>query len=214
MPNWCYTNISFNSENKNDLEKLYNFIEKATSNKSKYADVSDFGSNWLGNILLECDLMTLDDVKNDKVPCRCRGSIIYVDITEDQVIVDTETAWVPMMQVWQRVVEKLNLDDVDIIYTAEEPGCELYLTNDPVVDGTYMIEFFADNDHEENIFNRIFGSDDDRLYELSQKDIDSYTLKAKEIFPNLKSLDDLHKYINDGYFVFNQYQLVDIWDLD
>ena len=214
MPNWCYTNISFNSENKSDLEKLYNFIEKATSNKSKYTDVSDFGSNWLGNVLLECDLMTLDDVKNNTVPCRRRGSIIYVDITDDQVIVDTETAWVPMMQVWQKVVEKLNLDDVDIIYTAEEPGCELYWTNDPVVDGTYMIEFFAENDHERNIFNRIFESDDDSLYELTKKDIDCYTLKAKKLFPDLRSLNDLYKYINDGYFVCNQYQLVDIWDLD
>lgn len=214
MPNWCYTNISFNSENKNSLKKLYDFIERAISDESKYAKVSDFGSNWLGNVLLECDLMTLDDVKNDKVPCRCRGSIIYVDKNDDQVIVDTETAWVPMMQIWQMVIEKLELDDVDIIYTAEEPGCELYWTNDPAVEDDYMIEFCAENDYESDIFNKIFGSDDDRLYELVQKDIDNYMLKAKEIFPDLKSLDDLHKYIDDGYFVYNQYKLVDIWDLD
>ena len=214
MPNWCYTNISFNSENKNNLKKLYNFIEKATSNKSKYADVSDFGSNWLGNVLLECDLMTLDDVKNNTVPCRCRGSIIYVDITDDQVIVDTETAWVPMMQVWHKVVEKLNLDDVDIIYTAEEPGCELYWTNDPTIVGTYILEAYY-NGNENDILNYIFdGEPNCSLYDLSQKAIDEYLDKTKEFFPSMKKLEELEDEFDEFYISIHAYKYVNENELD
>lgn len=126
MPNWCYTNINIKCNSEKEAKALHDKIEKWTS--VNYCE-NGFGFNWLGNIVGNSGI---DDRKdgNDFSVC-CRGSLIYLDITDigDELIIDMETAWIPMLQMWKRICDKHLPSGYDIKYSAEETGCELYETN-------------------------------------------------------------------------------------
>ena len=132
MPNWCMNRITINHENVNELEKLNNLINEWTS---KNYLKSDFGLNWLGNIVGNSGIDTYDgDFK-----VRCRGTIDYNEVIGNQLIIDTSTAWAPMIQMWKLILEKY-LPDAELIYEAEECGCGLYCTNDPAMKSTYVFD--------------------------------------------------------------------------
>lgn len=142
MPNWCSTDITITG-GKKQVEFLHNKIEEWTS---KNAVENGFGKYWLGNILINSGVISAEQL--DKVPHpRCRGSLGFSDLNTDtepaELYIQTETAWSPMLQMWVEVLKKYNLD-LEIIYTATECGCELYLTNDPCLSDKYVIDVFDD----------------------------------------------------------------------
>ena len=99
MPNWCSTRINFYGD-KAALSDFHDKIEKYTSSSVKK---SDFGNNWLGNIVLGFGL-TYD---GDSGVC-CRGSLDFLDEANEngEFNIDTETAWVPMLRMWEKIIEK------------------------------------------------------------------------------------------------------------
>ena len=190
MPNWCMTRITFHGENAKKLEKL---IDEWTSEGLPGVD---FGGYWLGNCLVKSGVMSFDEAAYGDI--RCRGTIDYVEYTdEDELTMETSSAWSPAVEMWYLINDKLNLD-LDIVYTAEEPGCELYWTNDPAVEGTWMYEMHGDDDGNE--------------YEVDEKVI-------KEIYEEfIKSHPDAETQIThesyyaesgDNYFYAHKYLLVD-----
>lgn len=142
MPNWCQSIITFHGKN---AKKLGNLIDEWT--KEKLPEVSDyFGKDWLGNCLVNSGIMNFNEVRYGDI--RCRGSIDYVEYTdEEELTMETSSAWGPAITMWRMINDKLNLD-LDIVYTAEEPGCELYWTNDPCVEGTWMFEMLEGQEYE------------------------------------------------------------------
>ena len=141
MPNWCFTDIKMTGE-KEKVQFLHDKIEEWTS---KDYMQNGFGNTWLGNIVLGSGIATEEDIDKHDAP-RCRGSIVYTDIdlfdtNNAELTVQTETAWNPMMKMWSMINEQYDLN-LDIVYSAEEPGCELYLTNDPDIAGTYIIDAY------------------------------------------------------------------------
>lgn len=134
MPNWCLNRITINHENESKLEKLSKLIDEWTS--KDYME-NGFGHNWLGNIVLGSGVGTVDT--NEETDLRCRGTITYSELYENQLIIDTETAWSPMLQMWVKVLDKY-LPDAELIYSAEECGCGLYSTNDPCMKDCYIID--------------------------------------------------------------------------
>ena len=148
MPNWCATTITLNCNNKKNAKFIYKNIEKWIS--STKVDNS-WGFNWLGNILINSGLYDSEDTNFP----RCRGCITYLDKYEEQVVIDTETAWVPMLRMWTEVCDKVFTGMVnEIMYTAEEPGCNLYWTNDPAL-----------------LDQWIFDSSGETEYDLSEKEL-------------------------------------------
>ena len=141
MPNWCFTNITMTGQ-KEKVQFLYDKIEEWTS--KDYMD-NGFGHTWLGNIVLGSGIATKEDIDDRDAP-RCRGNIVYLDIyiidsDTAELTVQTETAWCPMMKMWSMINEHYYLN-LEIIYTAEEPGVELYITNDYDVAGTYIMDAY------------------------------------------------------------------------
>ena len=141
MPNWCFTDIKMTGE-KEKVQFLHDKIEEWTS---KDYMQNGFGNTWLGNIVLGSGIAIEEDIDKHDAP-RCRGSIVYTDIdlfdtNNAELTVQTETAWNPMMKMWSMINEQYDLN-LDIVYSAEEPGCELYLTNDPDIAGTYIIDAY------------------------------------------------------------------------
>ena len=134
MPNWCYTDIHINYDDEQKLKAFSEQIERWMKTPA-LPDVT--WSNWLGNIILNAEIGTVDTGKSTDL--RCRGDVTYLEFMSDYICIDTETAWVPMMQLWQKLVDKY-LPDAEITYCAEECGCELYWTNDPLYAGEDRID--------------------------------------------------------------------------
>ena len=134
MPNWCWTRITINHESEKEIEKLNKLIDEWTS--KDYMD-NGFGHEWLGNIVLGSGVGTVDT--NAETDLWCRGSITYREVNGNQLLIDTETAWSPILKMWVKLLEKY-LPDAELIYTAEECGCGLYSTNDPSMKDCYYID--------------------------------------------------------------------------
>lgn len=164
MPNWCFTNITIAHDNSEELEEFYNKIEEWTSHD--YCD-NGFGKNWLGNIVGNSGIGTIDEDKESDL--RCRGSLIDVDLTDNQLTIQTETAWVPMLQMWVKLLEKY-LPEAELVYSTEELGCEILCTNDPVYIGKYYIDAWDMDDIET----------DDMVNECDVIEILQELLNAKE----------------------------------
>lgn len=135
MPNWCSTTITINCQNE---QKLKRFEEKL--NEWMKGTENGFGDAWLGNIVINSKIGTVNE--NSETDLRCRGSVVYMERFENQLVIDTETAWSPMLQMWQKLLEKY-LPDAELIYSAEECGCGLYCTNDIELAGRYRIEIWG-----------------------------------------------------------------------
>lgn len=123
MPNWCYTGINIKCSSEEEAEYLYKKIQKWTS--VNYC-CNDFGLNWLGNIVGNSGV---GKIKDGRSSVDCRGELIYLDLNDNEVIVETETAWKPMLQMWKRICDKYLVEGYGIEYSAEEPGLGLYVTN-------------------------------------------------------------------------------------
>lgn len=135
MPNWCLTRITINNENQTELEKFDELLNKWTSKNYKE---NGFGHNWLGNIVGNSGIGTVDENKDTDL--RCRGTITYSEVVDDgQLMIDTETAWCPMLKMWAKLLEKY-LPNAELIYEAEECGNGLYSTNDPCMKDCYIID--------------------------------------------------------------------------
>lgn len=128
MPNWCSTTFKFHGS-QNDLDI---FEEKITEWTSKSFAKSDFGSDWLGNVLYGAGLQDRIDNPDPEKRLACRGNIIGWSCGCVDGIMDiwVESAWVPMAKMWVEVIKVLGLN-IDFTFSAEEPGCDLFWIYDP-----------------------------------------------------------------------------------
>lgn len=122
MANWCMTNMIIAGE-KCELRKLRALILKWTS--KEYVK-NGFGEPWLGNIVLGAGFM-IDDFE-------CRGNVLSVGSIYDldglpYFEIEYESAWQPMPEMWYSVTDKY-APNCKVYWYAEEPGFELYQSND------------------------------------------------------------------------------------
>ncbi len=134
MANWCMTVIKIYSENKDKLTELKGLLKEWTRDDSNLGNIvvgAGFGT-WNENGYLDSDL-------------ECRGGLCYAELCEDCLLIEAETAWKPMLELWVRLLEKY-LPDGKLIYYAEEMGNEIYCSNDPEYKDLYYVDF-EDIDH-------------------------------------------------------------------
>ncbi len=136
MANWCDTNYVVVGEEKEVLE-FHKTIKGIINGPERQR--SDFGSEWLGNVL--------DYFGYDWKEIPCRGYISHLDESVDKGAEDgqysfylsTETAWVPMNEMFDTIFNE-KYQTLSYYYMAEEPGCELFETNDKK--GLYFKDLF------------------------------------------------------------------------
>lgn len=130
MPNWCYTDINFYGSKK-DISDFFNRIDEYISKNFR---TTDFGTNWLGNIL--CGFGLGDKIDDPETKLRCRGSLEFIsdlDIEDENAAsfsITTSTAWGPMIKMWHAIIEKHYANRIELHWIAEEPNTYLYLTDD------------------------------------------------------------------------------------
>lgn len=137
MANWCSTTIRLVGEPE-EMKKVYDNMRDALSSNPMKAD---FDNAWMGNLLLHIGY-TPEQIRNGDGP-RCRGSVTDLDLTDNTVCVWTETAWTPMVRCIREFADRY-AQSFKLFFTAEEPGCELFLTNDPDDVGTVVIDNMTD----------------------------------------------------------------------
>ena len=142
MPNWCYTDYCFYADTdkgREQLKSFYTTLDKSISHKKRVLE-SDFGDNWLGNVILEfCPqflVLTSDNVecRYNRKYIRFRGTVNCLDEPEEfdgeMFRMQTMTAWGPMKDMWTMILTECGFDEVKYVYEAEEPGEGLYINSD------------------------------------------------------------------------------------
>ena len=144
MPNWATLSYACITNDEKEAKKLYNAIHDIDKRRNPLAK-SDFGRLWLG-----CFVRQLG---GDEKKIHCRGEITDYDIETDNdqyvVKIHQETAWCEMEEV-RFLIEK-TFPTIKVLYIVEEPGCEIFCTNDAegrffperyLLDGNEVYEYF------------------------------------------------------------------------
>ena len=130
MANWASTSYRIEGS-KGDLEKVYNVIDEFMSERRKPIEVNA-SSEWEGNIIKALGA-TDEQMKNNYL----RGFIEEYEMDGDIIRIEAEEAWGTTD--FRQVLAQL-MPELTIYYIVEEPGCEVYATND--ADGKYFPERF------------------------------------------------------------------------
>ena len=140
MPNWCSTSITIIGP-KESLKIIWDEYQKA---KRITAVKNDFGQSWLGNLLLHIGV-DKDSVCHSDI--NCRGSVFYEeeDYDHNELRFQAESAWSPCAEVFDKFTRHF-MNDAIVYYVSVEPGCEIYLTNDPDYDGCVYVDVYDDGD--------------------------------------------------------------------
>ncbi len=129
----------------------------------------------------------------------CRGDMTDFELySEDELFVGTETAWGPMFGMWIDMIEKY-IPGATLTYTAEEPGCGLYLTNDPDYENKYCVDSWGSEVSSEWVASENY------VREVGRK------LTGKKCDRRTK-IDKVVELINDSY---DEYEVaVHKWDYE
>ena len=177
MPNWCFTTYKCVGDVKEILDLNNKLME--LDNMKEPLLPNGFGNLWLG-----CLVKILG---GDAEKVYCRGDITEFSYNEedDVLTIDTQTAWNEMEEV--RFFLKKVYPSLEIYYYEEEPGCEIYQTNDR--HGRFFPQRFILDDLD---------GEGPEYYDNT----DSLLKAASEIFgKELKTMADLNEIVenSDGY---------------
>lgn len=146
MANWASTSYRIEGS-KEDLEKVYNVIDEFMSERRKPVEV-DASNEWEGNIVRALGA-TDEQMKNNYL----RGFIEEYEMDGDIIRIEAEEAWGTTD--FRHVLAQL-MPELTIYYIVEEPGCEVYATND--ADGKYFperfyVDAFVNGDYQSEYFD-------------------------------------------------------------
>ena len=146
MPNWNTTDYTLYG-NKENIKRLYTDLKKTVDiDRTKESKPFTFLGNsyWLGYIKKSL----LPEVE-EELPVRGEISYIEEDIEDHDndmasLKLTTETAWVACSELMDKIARKY---DLQLFYYSEEPGCEIFETND--LEGQfYSFRYMVDSEKE------------------------------------------------------------------
>lgn len=185
MANWASTSYCIEGSKK-DLKRLYKLIDGFMTGKEK-PFWEDSAENWLGNVIKALGA-TEEQMKNNYL----RGFIETYELDGDVLRIAAEEAWGTTD--FRHILKKL-MPELTIYYIVEEPGFEVYATND--ADGKY----FTDKFYVDACVNGNYESD----YFETEKQAMAYAaelLGKEEVSKGeLKNWNKEHKENNDFIYV-------------
>ena len=183
MPNWCMTSYTIVGK-ASDVKRINDALKN-------HPVKEDSAKNWQGNILNALGV-SYDDVDKHSM----RGFLYehdYIGETGDgdaQLKMLYEEAWcrTDFADVLQEV-----FPDISIYWMAEEPGCELYQTNDS--DGNfypdrYYVDTCINGEYESEYFTT-----EEAAYEWLSQRSDCKCADDVELFNESRQLADLEDFI-------------------
>lgn len=201
MPNWNETTYRVTGD-KEKCADLYKKI-KSLENMKESLRPNGFGKLWCGNLV-----HLLGGDETDAENLYCRGHIIDFKLLEDgDLIINVESAWGELNQFRHFIEEKIK--GIKIYHISEEPGMEIFITNDE--EGKYFPErFYLDICDEENdVYETEYPESLDRAKEiLSEKFPDrNFNFDTYEEIKN--TIADMCEEHEDICVVFEPFKFVD-----
>lgn len=201
MPNWCSVTYKVTGKDIIKIFELYN-----TLIKNKNLRLNNDVDIWWGDIVYQLggnvgfekneskffagkekemyDRIRAEHPETlDKKTVYCRGWIIDMEIDGDVLSIYYDSAWQELSEVRHFLEENLDIDQ--IVFYAEEPGMEIYITND--TDEKYFgFKFVCSYVDNGATITDYYNSEQDILI-----DKNNYYKR------NFKSIEELEKFTND-----------------
>lgn len=192
MANWASTIYRIEGS-KEDLEKVYNVIDEFMSERRKPIEVNA-SSEWEGNIIRALGA-TDEQMKNNYL----RGFIEEYEMDGDIIRIEAEEAWGTTD--FRQVLAQL-MPELTIYYIVEEPGCEVYATND--ADGKYFPErFYVDAYVNGDYQSEYFETEEQAMTYVAN------LLGKKEVSKNeLENWNECHE-DDDDFIYVHEFEIVD-----
>lgn len=192
MANWASTSYRIEGS-KEDLEKVYNVIDEFMSERRKPV-VVDASNEWEGNIIRALGA-TDEQMKNNYL----RGFIEEYEMDGDIIRIEAEEAWGTTD--FRQVLAQL-MPELTIYYIVEEPGCEVYATND--ADGKYFPErFYVDAYVNGDYQSEYFETEEQAMTYVAN------LLGKKEVSKNeLENWNECHEEDNNFIYI-HEFEIVD-----
>ena len=210
MANLCTTVVSINATSDEDREGIKKLTELAE------AFIEGNKQRWLGDFAAICGVATIKHTPNIELinkkaeddrfkelfttrgcfqlngePLSCRSDIDEFDTADDeQITFYVSDAWCPHLKAFKLIAEKF-APTAELIFSAEEPGCLLFVSNDP----SYNDRYYFDNWNEcEFDYESNFDMSED---ELLNSLIPAVNRKFEKEFggQKIKTYEDLVKFI-------------------
>ena len=191
MPNWCDVIYKCIGDPK-EVRSLYKIIN--ANDKRKTSRVKNgFGTLWIGNII--------DALGEDWEKLRCRGEIIGYHIENNLLTIYQSTAWCEQ-EGFRECIEK-KFPSIKVYYREEEPGCDVYYTND--ADRNYFPERYLLNNNDEPLYFNTIEEAAEYVSGIVNQKVEA-NMTAIE-----KALDEYEEENKDDdvYFSFHEFQVVD-----
>lgn len=192
MANWATTSYRIEGS-KSDLVRVYGVIDSFMTDRQK--PVTETASrDWEGNIVKALGA-TEEQMKNNYL----RGFIQEYEMQEGVIRIEAEEAWGATD--FRHVLAKL-MPELTIYFIVEEPGCEVYVTND--ADGKYFPDqFYLDACINGNYESDYFATGEKALAYAAKLIGKENVSKAK-----LESWNEYHE--EDEEFVYiHEFEIVD-----
>ena len=175
-----------------EVRSLYKIIN--ANDKRKTSRVKNgFGTLWIDNII--------DALGEDWEKLRCRGEIIGYHIENNLLTIYQSTAWCEQ-EGFRECIEK-KFPSIKVYYREEEPGCDVYYTND--ADRNYFPERYLLNYNDEPLYFNTIEEAAEYVSGIVNQKVEA-NMTAIE-----KALDEYEEENKDEdvYFSFHEFQVVD-----
>ena len=142
MPNWCSTTYKCVGDLK-EARSLHNILKKMSRRKNPKIR-NGFGPMWLGELV--------NELGYDWEKYRCRGEITGFELEDGILTISQETAWCEQEGVRMAIEQKY--PSIKVYVLCEEPGCEVYWTND-MEESYFPDNYFLDSYDDPMYFETI-----------------------------------------------------------
>jgi hypothetical protein len=175
-----------------EVRSLYKIIN--ANDKRKTSRVKNgFGTLWIGNII--------DALGEDWEKLRCRGEIIGYHIENNLLTIYQSTAWCEQ-EGFRECIEK-KFSSIKVYYREEEPGCDVYYTND--ADRNYFPERYLLNNNDEPLYFNTIEEAAEYVSGIVNQKVEA---NMEAIEKALDNYEEEHE-DDDVYFSFHEFQVVD-----
>ena len=191
MPNWCDTIYKCVGDLK-EVRSLYKKI-KANDKRKTPRIKNGFGKLWLGCII--------DALGEDWEKFRCRGEIIDYQLDGNILTIYQDTAWCEQ-DGFRKCIEK-KYPSIKVYYREEEPGCDVFYTND--VNGNYFPDRYFLDSYDKLLYYKTI--------EEAAKSVSG--IVGHKVEPTVKDVDDALEYYleehedEDIFYSFHEFTVVD-----
>lgn len=135
MANICSNDYHFIFSDAEKAKKFLDFVESFDHDGSVY----EMGIK-----------ANIEGAENRDVREWVQSAYVVSPTAPNEIGVMTDSKWTPYPKAWEDIAKTFD-ENVIVYYEAEEPGCEIYASNDPDYVGHFIIDVCDDSEFPEGV---------------------------------------------------------------